>query len=94
MARSARAATRAASLDRGMSQRCTQALGTGLAGSTKDFYFDVDAVDLSAVIHHKDKQRGDEGWQFSLYQPTHDHVLSVAIQSHTPVQIRLAELVP
>jgi len=71
-----------------------KALGTGLAGSTKDFYFDVNTADLSAVIYQKNKPQGDDGWQFRLYQPTQDYVLSVAIQSHAPVQIRLAELVP
>jgi 4'-phosphopantetheinyl transferase len=71
-----------------------KALGTGLAGSSKEFYFDLNGDDLKAVLHHKKNQRSEADWQFGLYQPSNNHVLSVAVESPEPIQFQLAELVP
>ena len=77
-----------------------KALGTGLSGSSKDFYFAVDLEEMSADIHRHDGQRpGDDDregkhWQFRLYQPSSEHVLAVAYESRQPVQVKLAELIP
>lgn len=77
-----------------------KALGTGLSGSSKDFYFAVDLKDMTAGIHrHVGQRPGDDSpeggqWQFRLYQPSSEHVLAVAYESRQPVQVKLAELIP
>ena len=64
-----------------------KALGSGLAGSSKDFYFDIDMRDLTAVINQKDNSSADnKKWRFSLHQPTMQHVLAVAVESMDQVQ--------
>jgi 4'-phosphopantetheinyl transferase len=70
-----------------------KALGTGLSGSSKDFYFDVSQEGMNAEVHHRDRQV-DSGWRFRLFQPTPEHVLSVACKSDNPVEVRLRELIP
>jgi 4'-phosphopantetheinyl transferase len=70
-----------------------KALGTGLAGSSKEFYFEISANNKAAKIHYKNKQQAENRlWLFNLYQPTQEHVLSVALQSQHPVQISMTEL--
>jgi 4'-phosphopantetheinyl transferase len=72
-----------------------KALGTGLAGSSKEFYFDVDKNDLSVVMHHKNKQDvDDKNWHFRLYEPTLEHVLAVGFESFDDAQVFMAELIP
>lgn len=72
-----------------------KALGTGLAGSSKEFYFAADMKEMSASIHHRNTQQTDDkNWYFRMYQPTQGHVLSVAIASHQAVRLQISELVP
>lgn len=70
-----------------------KALGTGLSGSSKDFYFDISADGMSAEIQYRDGQQADDtGWQLRIYEPTPEHVLAVACESDQPVDVRLREL--
>jgi 4'-phosphopantetheinyl transferase len=72
-----------------------KARGSGLAGSSKDFYFDVDANNLSAVLHCKNDSAADgENWHFSLLQPTAQHVLTVAVDSIDAVKLVVREWLP
>lgn len=72
-----------------------KAQGTGLAGSSKEFYFDADMNKMSASIHHRNGQQADDkNWYFRMYEPTQDHVLSVAIASHHAIRLQISELVP
>ena len=72
-----------------------KALGTGLSGSSKNFYFDIAQQGMSAVVQHRDRQQlVDNSWCFRLFEPTPEHVLSVACNSVNPVAVRLRELIP
>ena len=72
-----------------------KALGTGLAGSSKDFYFDVKQCKQGVELHCRNALYGDaENWQFSLFEPTPVHVLAVGVESRDDVQIVMNELVP
>jgi len=72
-----------------------KALGTGLAGSSKAFYFDIDKGDLSVVMHHKSRQQtGNKNWYFKLYEPTPEHVLAVGFESQENVRVFMAEFIP
>jgi 4'-phosphopantetheinyl transferase len=72
-----------------------KARGTGLAGSSKAFYFDTDMKRMTASIHHRNVQQPDDkNWYFRMYEPTQEHVLSVAIASHQAVRLQISELVP
>lgn len=72
-----------------------KALGTGLAGSSKDFYFDVDIKALSAVMHRKSRSAdAAENWHFNLYEPTLQHVLAVAVESTNEVKLQIREWKP
>ena len=51
--------------------------------------------EMKAVVHHRDRQlTGDDYWRFSLYEPTAEHVLSVAFESDSPAEVKLRELIP
>ena len=72
-----------------------KALGTGLSGSSKDFFFDIDEEGASAVVQHRDRQQlVDNSWLFRLFELTPEHVLTVACKSVDPVEVRLRELIP
>jgi len=72
-----------------------KALGTGLAGSSKEFYFDVDVNNLSVVMHHKNKPLIDtKNWRFELHLPTLKHVLAVGVESSDDVQLVMSEFIP
>ncbi|MFV2004557.1 MAG: 4'-phosphopantetheinyl transferase superfamily protein [Gammaproteobacteria bacterium] len=72
-----------------------KALGTGLAGSSKDFYFEVDAKNLSACINFRNgKQAESSHWQFKLFEPTQEHRLSIAFASSEPVSVQMTEFIP
>ena len=72
-----------------------KALGIGLSGSSREYYFDIDMDEMKAVIHHRNRQQAvDDYWQFGLYEPTTEHVLSVAFESDSPVEVKLRELIP
>jgi phosphopantetheinyl transferase len=65
-----------------------KALGTGLGGSSKEFYFTVDTLGASAKdvrkaeIHFIDsKMAMDLHWQFSLLTLSLDHVAAIAIET-------------
>jgi 4'-phosphopantetheinyl transferase len=67
-----------------------KALGTGLSGSSKEFYFTLSENDGGIAIHHKDNSEVDADCQFALYEPTEEHVLSVAIKkkNNAPAQMK------
>ena len=72
-----------------------KALGIGLSGSSREYYFDIDMDEMKAVIHHRNRQQAvDDYWQFGLYEPTTEHVLSVAFESDSPAEVKLRELIP
>ncbi len=72
-----------------------KALGTGLAGSSKDFYFDVKQCEQGVELHHRNVLSGDaKNWQFRLFEPTPVHVLAVGVESNDDVQIVMNELIP
>jgi 4'-phosphopantetheinyl transferase len=72
-----------------------KALGTGLAGSSKEFYFEVGQSDSSVSLHHRnDSAAAMQDWLFGLYQPTAVHVLAVGVESADKVQIEVNEFVP
>jgi len=65
-----------------------KAKGTGLGGSSKTFHFKV--AEHVAVVEHKsanieftDKKQSNLAaqWQFEIFQPDMDHVMSVALKS-------------
>ncbi len=72
-----------------------KALGSGLAGSSKQFYFELDVNKLSAVMHHKNSFADDsKNWRFSLYEPTLQHVLAVGVESTDDVQVMMKQWRP
>jgi len=56
-----------------------KALGVGLAGSTKDYYFEIGDNDKAEI--HFSQEPGDKAgdWQFALLQPDAAHVTAVAV---------------
>ncbi len=72
-----------------------KALGTGLAGSSKDYYFTVGMPDQAASINFRNKpSTGSDSWQFKLFQPTPEHRLAVAIESSEPMSVQISEFIP
>lgn len=72
-----------------------KALGTGLAGSSKDYYFTKDKVKSAAAIHFRNPVQAEKPlWQFKIFQPTKMHRLAVAYQSSHSRWIEIQELVP
>lgn len=77
-----------------------KALGTGLSGSSRSFYFDIDAIDKRsragygyrcATMHHRRESDAVDGWQFHLYRPTSEHHMAVACRSSRPIDIWVDE---
>lgn len=72
-----------------------KALGTGLAGSSKKFYFDIDRGDFCVRLNRQNSSYDkDEDWHFRLYEPTPDHVLAVGYQSQEEAQVLMSEVIP
>lgn len=72
-----------------------KAMGTGLAGSSKQFYFSIDKNDSSVEIQHNDStQFVTENWHFSLHEPTREHVLAVGFESADDARVVVAEIIP
>ena len=72
-----------------------KALGTGIAGSSRTYYFDIDNTDLSVALYHKNIQKNfDKNWRFKLYKPTQQHVLALCFDSAKNMQIVVSELIP
>jgi len=72
-----------------------KALGTGLAGSSKEFYFDIDNNNLSVVLQNKNNRQADnKNWHFRLYEPTSKHVVAVGFESREKMQILMTEVIP
>ena len=70
-----------------------KALGVGLAGSSKGFYFDVDQRALRAQMFHRNAAEVDSGnWRFWLSEPAPAHVLSIGVESSDEVQLVINEL--
>ena len=70
-----------------------KALGTGLSGSSKKFYFDVNMQNLGAEIKASDAEVALEAYGFKLYLPTPEHVLAVAFESPQSMDIRYLEFI-
>ncbi len=70
-----------------------KALGTGLSGSSKDFYFTMSEDDECISIHHKDKSEVDTDCQFGLYMPTAEHVMAVAIKKNSGMPVVMKQVV-
>ena len=68
-----------------------KALGTGLGGSSKDFYFNID--DNAAVINFENEfGKGDKtNWQFSIHAPTNNHISAIALRNETKQKINIIE---
>lgn len=62
-----------------------KALGTGLAGSSKDFYFCIGDNDISIEFENTMRQLNNdkEQWQFDLMEPADGHILAIAV-NHSP----------
>lgn len=72
-----------------------KALGTGLAGSSKEFYFDVNMKSLAAVMHHRGISSAENRrWHFRLRQPTPEHVLALGFESNDAVRVVMNEFKP
>ena len=63
-----------------------KALGTGLSGSSKTFYFELSADD-SATMHGDDETLEPDSWQFQMLRFDENHIGSVAL--HCREQKRL-----
>jgi len=66
-----------------------KALGTGLAGSSKDFYFDVNVDGLCVALYSNGTRL--ENWRFSLSRPTPNHVLAVGVETAEVLQVSMNE---
>lgn len=64
-----------------------KALGTGLAGSTDQYYFSIEEHD--AHIHYFQPSLKQNNWYFKLFEPTPKHRLAIAIESVEPVELVL-----
>lgn len=66
-----------------------KALGSGLKGSSKQFYFNInphDGAERVAEICFTDKDiRANNSWQFSLLKPSTEHIIAVALQSNDSI---------
>jgi len=62
-------------------EACCKALGVGLAGSTKDFYFNVMDEKRPRVIFTPGSGQADQ-WQFALVRITDSHLVAIAV--HRP----------
>ncbi len=70
-----------------------KALGTGLAASSKDFYFDLKPPG-AALRCRNALSGGAENWRFSLFEPTPVHMLAVGVESSDDVPVVVSELIP
>ncbi|MDT8283276.1 MAG: 4'-phosphopantetheinyl transferase superfamily protein, partial [Gammaproteobacteria bacterium] len=70
-----------------------KALGTGLSGSSKEFYFTLSKNDEGISIHHSNKLEVDTDCQFALYLPTAAHVMSVAIKKKRGVSVQIKQVI-
>lgn len=78
-----------------------KALGTGLAGSSKEYYFSVTTDDnlnadgQAVSISFIDRRQADNNrWQFNLFKPTKDHRLAIAIEAPEALPVKITEFVP
>ena len=62
-----------------------KALGTGLAGSSKDFHFCMNDNEISIDSKNttSDLSTDNERWQFILLEPTANHIAAVAVNNAT-----------
>lgn len=77
-----------------------KALGTGLTGSSKDFYFCLN-TDISneekiqkASLHFVNSEQGSNQWQFNLFSPKKDYRLSIAVETSKQLPVKIAEFIP
>jgi 4'-phosphopantetheinyl transferase len=71
-----------------------KALGTGLAGSSKDYYFSLNPGRRTASLNFKNRRQDEKSrWQFSLFEPTDEHRLAVAFESAEPMSVHVSEFV-
>ena len=70
-----------------------KAVGTGLAGSSCDFYFSLQPDEQTANIYFKQTANDAANWKFSLLELDDEHRLSIAIESSVPVRVMSSEFV-
>lgn len=82
-----------------------KALGSGLTGSSKDFYFSINArcmttdMATASINFRRGTLTQSPYWQFRLFEPTSEHKLSIAFESEQSepektVSVHIAEYVP
>ena len=67
-----------------------KALGLGLVGSTKDFYFQFDRDLGSARLVHQAVAGESERWSFRLFEPVPGYQLSVALEAPLETSVSLS----
>ena len=67
-----------------------KALGIGLVGSTKDFYFELDGEMRSARLVHRVAAAESERWSFRLFEPVPGYQLSVALEAQQGVDVSVS----
>ena len=67
-----------------------KALGVGLVGSTKDFYFELDSELRSAHLVHRVVAGESERWSLGLFEPVPGYQLSVAFEAPQGTCVRLS----
>lgn len=74
-----------------------KALGAGLSGSAKQFYFDISS-DAESAVANVCKNNGTQDiiddWQFNIYQPESEYVISLAYESPQPLAVKLFDSFP
>jgi len=68
-----------------------KALGLGLVGSTKDFYFQLDGRLESARLVHRLATGENERWSFRLFEPVPGYQLSVAFEAPLDASVSLSK---
>ena len=67
-----------------------KALGLGLVGSTKDFYFQLDRTLESARLVHRQQSKEGERWSFKLFEPAPRYQLAVAFEAPRGTSVSLS----
>jgi 4'-phosphopantetheinyl transferase len=74
-----------------------KAIGTGIGGSSRDFYFTVDEQeqgDREARLHFVELEPKDKvSWRFTLLKPSLEHVIAVSVEHADPDDLHV-ESVP
>ena len=69
-----------------------KAIGSGLSGSSKDFSFLLNKNDCDIAIDNINYPEENTNCQLALYEPTDEHVLSVALKKKKAVPLQQKQL--